>query len=417
MKIVQVPISEIKGAEYNPRKWSEKAIKDLTASIQEFGMVDPIIVNSAENRKNVVIGGHFRLKIAKDLKYTEVPVVYVNIPNEQKERELNVRLNKNTGEFDFDLLANLGEDLLKNVGFMSDELDRIFQLNLPNENDDVVPEVPEETTVKLGDLYHLGSHVLLCGDATKIEDVEKLMNGEKAELLFTSPPYSDMRDYSEGVNIDVDFLSKFIDVFSKHVNYQVINLGIQRKNNDIFEYWNKYIQKARDVGYKFLSWNVWEQDGAGSIGKQKAFFPIEHEWLFVFGKYFKNINRTELRDSKKIKKVSSHRNKDGSIEKNCSVGLQMEKKELGTIIYVPSEKTNIRKKHVAVFPVELAEKYTEVMTNRDDIVVDCFGGSGSTMIACEKTKRKCYMMEIDPKYISVIIKRWEDFTQQKSVKI
>ena len=115
MKIVQVPISEIKGAEYNPRKWSEKAIKDLTASIQEFGMVDPIIVNSAENRKNVVIGGHFRLKIAKDLKYTEVPVVYVNIPNEQKERELNVRLNKNTGEFDFDLLANFDEELLKNV--------------------------------------------------------------------------------------------------------------------------------------------------------------------------------------------------------------------------------------------------------------------------------------------------------------
>ena len=138
MEIQQVKISELKPASYNPRKWSEKSIADLKASITKFGLVDPIIVNGSKERKNIVIGGHFRLKVVKELGFTEVPVVYVDISDEQKERELNLRLNKNSGEFDFDLLANFGEDLLKEVGFVSEELDKIFQLGdnfSPTSND------------------------------------------------------------------------------------------------------------------------------------------------------------------------------------------------------------------------------------------------------------------------------------------
>jgi DNA-directed RNA polymerase subunit F len=117
MEITYVNIDDLKPSEYNPRKATKKEYEDLKKSILKFGVVDPLIVNSAENRKNIVIGGHFRLKILKDLGYKEVPVIYVNIPDIEKEKELNLRLNKNLGEWDFDLLANFDEDLLKNVGF------------------------------------------------------------------------------------------------------------------------------------------------------------------------------------------------------------------------------------------------------------------------------------------------------------
>lgn len=185
MDIVQVNINELRPAEYNPRHWNEKAINDLTQSIKEFGLVDPIIVNSAPNRKNIIIGGHFRLKIAKDLGYKEVPVFYINIPDEKKEKELNLRLNKNLGEWDYDLLASFDEEVLKISGFESEELDKIFQLE-SNPEDDEVPELRKETDIKLGDIFKLGNHRLMCGDATKKEDVERLMDGKTAKLILYS---------------------------------------------------------------------------------------------------------------------------------------------------------------------------------------------------------------------------------------
>jgi hypothetical protein len=129
LRIEYVKIDELKPAEYNPRKASKKQVEDVRKSIERFGLVDPLIVNNAENRKNVVIGGHLRLKVAKDMGYKEVPCVYVNIPDIEKEKELNIRLNKNTGDFDYDLLANFDEDLLKDVGFTEKELNFFIDMN------------------------------------------------------------------------------------------------------------------------------------------------------------------------------------------------------------------------------------------------------------------------------------------------
>ncbi len=187
MEIVQVKITDLNPSEYNPRKADKKQVDDLRESIKKFGLVDPIIVNSAEKRKNIIIGGHFRVKVAKDMQIKKVPVVYVNIPDIKKEKELNLRLNKNLGEWDYDLLANFEEDLLKDVGWDSEDLDKIFQLD--DKDLDEVPEVPEEPKSKLGDLYQLGNHRLLCGDATKKKDVDRLMGGEKADMVFTDPHY------------------------------------------------------------------------------------------------------------------------------------------------------------------------------------------------------------------------------------
>src|SRR3989344_4756550 len=147
IKIVPVKISKLKAATYNPRKWSEEAVAGLTASIKQFGLVDPILVNSAENRRDVVIGGHFRLKVAKDLGYKKIPVVYLNIPDIEKEKELNLRLNKNLGEWDFKLLADFDENLLATIGFSSEELDDVFDIDITPELFDLEKELDRKSVV------------------------------------------------------------------------------------------------------------------------------------------------------------------------------------------------------------------------------------------------------------------------------
>lgn len=126
MKITYVPVGSLNPSTYNPRKWNEAQSNALKESITKFGLVDPILCNSAPERMNTVIGGHFRFAIAKELGFTEMPVVYVNIPDIEKEKELNIRLNKNLGEFDFALLKDFGEEFLGSVGFSTEELDNIF---------------------------------------------------------------------------------------------------------------------------------------------------------------------------------------------------------------------------------------------------------------------------------------------------
>jgi len=194
LKIVQVKISELKPSTYNPRKWSESAIEQLRESIQRFGLVDPILVNGAANRKNIVIGGHFRLKVAKDLGITEVPVVYVDIPDEAKEKELNLRLNKNLGEWDYDLLREFDQTLLEDVGFNSMELDDVFDVEVEkpetfNLNKELEKLDIKKVEAQKGHVYQLGDSRLMVGDSTVEADVLKLMNGEQADMCLTDPPY------------------------------------------------------------------------------------------------------------------------------------------------------------------------------------------------------------------------------------
>jgi len=193
LEIDYVDIGLIKPAIYNPRKWNQKAISDLTESIRRYGLVDPLLVNSADNRKNVLIGGHFRLKLAKDLGYKKVPVVYIDIPEVEKEKELNIRLNKNLGEFDFELLAKFDESFLSTIGFSSEEMDDIFEIDMTPEQFDLQKELEKlnikEIKTKKGDIYALGDSRLMCGDSTIEAVMLALMNGEKADMCFTDPPY------------------------------------------------------------------------------------------------------------------------------------------------------------------------------------------------------------------------------------
>lgn len=200
LNITYVPVSELKPAPYNPRKWSKEQTAGLKESIKRYGLVDPLLVNCAPNRRGIVIGGHFRLAVIKELEIKDVPVVYINIPDIEKEKELNIRLNKNTGSFNWDLLADFDEAFLKDVGFSSEELDEIFGMEDNPEIFDLEKELSKlnikKIQIKKGDVLQLGEHRLMCGDSTIEADALKLMNGEKADMCFTDPPY--ILDYLKG---------------------------------------------------------------------------------------------------------------------------------------------------------------------------------------------------------------------------
>jgi DNA modification methylase len=255
---------------------------------------------------------------------------------------------------------------------------------------DRAAELLEKWGVKTGDLWRIGEHRLLCGDSTKREDVERVMGGEKAELLFTSPPYSDMREY-EGGDLSIENITKFIPAFVDYCNYQVINLGIQRKEGEIYPYWDSYINQARECGYKLLAWNIWNRESAKTIAQQSAMFPVSHEWIFVFGNKAKELNKTKGKAEATLKdKRIDNTNKFTSIT--------------SVLTLQPALDENITN-HPARFPVEFPLEYIDAMTKDGEFVAEPFAGSGTTLVACENLKRKGRGIEISPAYCAVTLER------------
>lgn len=270
---------------------------------------------------------------------------------------------------------------------------------------------------KNGDIIQLGKHRLMCGSSTNEADVERLMDGKKGKILFTSPPYANMRTYEGGKNLSTEHISRFIGAYRQFTDYQCVNLGIVRRDNEVYEYWNDYIKKAREAGYKLLSWNVWDKLTAGSIGMQMAFFPIRHEFIFVFGTEPYELNRTVKKKPENIKEGWDRpkcRSKDGERRNAGWATSSYAQKKLETIVMVAPESSNGAKYHPAAFPVKLPREYIQAMTSEGDIVIEPFCGSGSTLIACEQTGRTCFGMELEPKYVEVIVDRWEQLTNQKA---
>jgi DNA modification methylase len=408
-------LSELKPLQKNPFKSrGDKQIAAIGRSIQEFEKMMEIRKIVIDEECNI-LGGNKRYFALKALGRVEIPDSWVDQVSgltEAQKREFIVKDNAHWGsEWDMDILNDWGVDI-EDWGVEVD-----WEPDKPEASEDDY-EMPEEivTDIVVGDLFEIGVHRLLCGDSTDKEQVERLMGGEKAELLFTSPPYSDMRDYEGGKNLEVGNLIQFIPTWKPFANYQVINLGIQRKNEEVIQYWDDYIVKAKESGYKLLSWNVWDKDMAGSVSNQNAMFSIIHEWIFVFGINVKDLNRTYKNDiegnakrrrynvkNKDGKELRLIRQKDGTT-KNSTKGESFKFKQMATVHpIIPELSRTIN--HPARFPVELPSEYIKAMTNENDIVTDSFLGSGTTMVAAHQLNRKCYGMELEPKYCQVIIDR------------
>lgn len=436
LNIVYVPIGDLRLSEYNPRKWSKEAKEQLKESINRYGVVDPLLVNSAKERKGVVIGGHFRLTILKELGFKEVPVVYIDIPDLEKERELNIRLNKNTGEFDWDLLIKFDESFLADIGFSSVELDDIFEEEETPEQFDLAKELKKldiKVEVQKGDVYDLNGSRLMCGDSTIESDVLKLMGDERAVMCFTDPPY--LLDYLNGkkrhgkategfglkrdrkyLETDVlppDFTEKWMANVAK-VQKEDFSIIVFENPKNLRTIWNEL-----ERHWKYRNTIVWHLSNRVQGYSAKYKFFNKHDIALVGTTPGLTLQNTEPEEDELLQ--SEYENAlYATSGKPHWEGYEKGKKIQPTdfIEFVAAdEKSSGQGIIFGTKPIEILIPYLKVLTKRDDLVLEPFGGSGSTLIAATKLKRRCYIMEKSPVYTEVIKRRWEMLTGLKAVKI
>jgi len=394
IKIEYLPIKDLKPYERNQRKHADYDVSQIMVSIQKYGFNDPIGIWSD---KNIIVEGHGRLAAAKKLKMKEVPVIRLDHLTDEQRKEYAIIHNKTAelSEWDFDLLA---EDIPA-LDFSDFDID----WGLPDLDDDIeivedeVPEPPAEPKSKIGDLYQLGEHRIICGDSTDVNVIGRLMDGQMADIAFTSPPYNvgdsaslngnthmteckyqsgndDRSDYDE-------LLAKTTDnmlIFSK---WSFINLQMLANNKHVICEWlNNYKDDLCDIA-------IWYKNTTAPAMAKKV-MNSQFEFIFIFSKE----NNSRAIGTKEFRGTVS----------NVYAGSAQRKNEYAEI-------------HSATFPVEFASHFIKNFTNECNSVLDVFGGTGTTLIACEQLNRKCYMCELDPRYVDVIIERWEKFTGKKAV--
>jgi len=381
MKIEQLATGDLIPYVNNSRTHDDKQVGQIAASIKEFGFTNPILIDN----ENGIIAGHGRLQGAQKLGIEQVPCIRLGDLTEAQKKAYVIADNKlalNAG-WDMDLLAVEIEGLqaldfdIDLLGFDADELDALFPLEVEGLTDeDAVPEVPEEPTTKLGDIYQLGNHRLMCGDSTSIDAVELLMGGVKADMVFTDPPY--------GINEKGDRRNRNgKNSLRKGVKYEDF--------------------KDDSIQYAIDAFNIC--DGM-SIPRQVWWganyychsLPQSNNW-FIWDKRVEDKQK-DLNSDCEMAWVKSEYN-SVRIFRHLWKGL-MKDSERGQARIHPTQK-----------PIALAVWAFDYFKDVGS-VLDLFGGSGSTLIACEKTNRNAYLMELDPKYCDVIVKRWEDFTGKKA---
>jgi DNA modification methylase len=365
----------------NSRTHSDEQVAQLAASIREFGFTNPVLVDEENN----LIAGHGRVMAARKLGLKEVPAVIVTGLDDRKRRALIIADNKlalNAGWDEQALrveLEDLAADFGGLMGFSEDELAALLAEVTVEEgltDEDAVPELAEEPVTKLGDVWLLGKHRLMCGDSTSVDAVDKLMDGGKADMVFTDPPYgveyqSNRRTKSAKFDVltnDDKFLdiAPIIEMFSTGWVFVWTSWKVQTTWIDMFA----------GFGYP-TNVVIWHKPGGG-IGDLKKTFISDYEVALVW-----------------------HR------------GAELVGKRIGSVWTINKDGANTYV-HPTQKPVALAEEAIDKTAKSGALILDLFGGSGSTLIACEKTNRQARLMELDPKYCDVIVKRWQDFTGKKA---
>ena len=378
LKIEYLPIKALKPYEKNTRKHQKKDIDNIARSIEKYGMNDAVGIWGEDN---IIVEGHGRVLACKQLGITEVPCVRLDHLTDEQRREYAIAHNATAelSEWDLDILPDELADL--------DLGDFDFDFGIEDEEEeteiveDEVPEVDEEAEpiTKLGDIYQLGRHRLMCGDSTDKETVELLMDGKKADMVFTDPPYgynyqSNMREKTRRFDV-LENDDKILDFFP---NVRLVCNGFVFicTTWKVLDKWIPLFKKYHDL----TNMIIWDK-GGGGIGDLKHTFSTDYEVIL------------------------------------CSNnGKEIKGKRIGSVWNIPKDSAT-EYTHPTQKPVKLSEFAIRNTTERGAVVLDLFGGSGSTLIACEQLDRSCYMMELDPKYCDVIIRRYENLTGEKAVLI
>lgn len=485
-------LSEIKPYKKNAKKHDETQIKNVMQSIKEFGVVQPIVVD----RTNTIIIGHCRYEAMKRLGFDELQNDWVKVVDlsEQEAEKLRLLDNKlNESEWNFELL----KDLVPSIDFSDFEVD----FNLPEDieenteiEEDEAPEPPTEPKAKLGDLWQLGSHRLICGDSTDVAVIDRLMDGVKADMVFTDPPYG-MKKESEGVlndNLNFDDLLDFnrqwipLTFGALKDNGSWYCWGIDEPLMDIYSEILKPMIRENKITFRNLI--TWDKgNGQGQLNSEFRMYPIADEkCLFVvrgiqcltlnadnywekyepIRKYLydsriamgwdvttmkKIVGHSELsRDHwtsksqfsmptkevyEKLKSEAEKQRKEKGIENDafCREYDDLRREYDDLRAYFDNTHDNMNNVwhfdragkderehtggHATPKPIALCSRAIKSSSREGEICLDVFGGSGSTLIACEQLNRVCYMCELDPRYCDVIVKRWENFTGKKAVKL
>ena len=411
IQTIQVKIGDLIPSDYNPRHWTADQIKNLKSSINNFGLVDPIIANGSPNRKNIVIGGHFRLEVAKQLAFSEVPVVYVDIPDIEKEKELNLRLNRNTGEWDFELLKNFDMGMLMDIGFDNNDLSQIWDENLETEDDNFDTEKELEKIkipkTNVGDVIQLGPHLLICGDSTNLDVVQKLTTEKTVTMAYCDPPYNISLDYNKGIGGKGNYGGQINDnktesEYREFLKKTIQNgLKISKPDCHIF-YWNdeNHIGLVQglftELGIENRRTCLWIKNGF-SPTPNVAFNKSYEACIYgTIGKPPISENPKNLNEILNKEIGSGNRTIDDILD---LLNIWLVKRLPGGEYEHPTEKSPT-----------LHEKALRRCTGVGDTVLDLFGGSGSTLIACEQLKRKCLMVEYEPIFCDLIISRYQKLT-------
>lgn len=434
--IVQADVGKLSSADYNPRRWTERQRTDLKESIKRFGLLDPIIVNGAKERAGTVIGGHFRLVIAKELGYVSVPVVYLDIPDIEREKELNIRLNKNTGEFDLELLSEFDESFLADAGFDSEELDSIFPAEEHTEQFDLEKELQklniQNITVQKGDIYELDGSRLLVGDSTIEADMLKLMNGEKADMCLTDPPYN--IDYLRGKTKQSEGVTTG---FGAKKNRRYLETDVLPP--DFTEKWMVNIHKVAKDNFSIIVYESWKNLRI-IWGEMEKYWKVKNMIVWHIPNRMQGFSpKNKFFNKHDIAMVGGTENVEVQIEDEG----ELLENEYETALYAISgkphwesyekgkkicptdfidykaddEKSSGQGIIFGTKPPEILIPYIKVLTKRGDLIVEPFGGSGSTLISAVRMNRRCYLIEKSVVYASVILNRWEKLTGKKAKKI
>lgn len=435
-------LSELIAAEYNPRKAltvKDSEYQKIKRSIEEFGYVDPIIIN----KDGTIIGGHQRTTVLIDLGYEEVDVVVVSL-DKQKEKALNIALNKISGEWDElklkDLLLDLdlGDYDISLTGFETNDLTELVdKLAIESEavdddfNEDEAFEEIIEPITKIGDVWKLGRHRLMCGDSTSQEDVAKLMNGEMADLIITDPPYN--VNYGDKAEYLEEYLSKGHRNSSRIKNdnmdnasfyefmllvyqsaYEFMRLGAAIYVFHAESTGHIFRQAFLDAGLKLAQCIIWEKN-TFVLGRQHYQWrhePCLYGWKEGAAHYFVN-DRTQ--DTVILEDDIDFESMKKSELITYIEQLRKEYQNKTSVIY---ENKPIRNDiHPTMKPVTLIGKLMRNSSKSGWNILDLFGGGGSTLMASEQLGRNAFLMELDEKFCDVIVKRWEEYTGQKAEKI
>lgn len=379
MEIVNKNIEEIKMYENNPRN-NDGAVEYVANSIKEFGFKVPIVLD----KNNVIVAGHTRYKAAKLLKITEIPCIIADDLSDEQVKAFRLIDNKaaELASWDIDLL-NLE---LENIQDIDMEL---FDFQISNILDNVVDdeyevELPEDPKTKTGNIYKLGNHYLMCGDSTNTDDVKKLMNNQLADLIVTDPPYNVNYEGKTGDNLKIMNDNMENNQFYSFLESAFINLYESIKDGGSIYVFHadteglNFRKAMMSSGFKLAECLVWVKN-AFVMGRQDYHWkhePVLYGWKPGASHYFIN-------------------------DRSQSTVLEFDKP-------IRNEE------HPTMKPIDLIAYLINNSSKKDEIVLDLFGGSGTTMIACEQTNRKAFIMELDPRYCDVIVDRWEKFTNQKA---